>query len=232
VDLTPERGAILVAGPRARELLAALSDDPLDAASFPHLGVREITVAAIACRAIRSGFVGELAFELHHPRRRGPDLWRALMEAGASLGVLPHGLDALEVLRLEKGHLYIGQDTLPDDTPSKLGLEWAVDLGKEGFSGRQALERLGAGPVPRRLVGLRFERGGSELRGMPLQHGRRIVGRVTSAAVSPALGATIGLGWIRRGEDGGTPPVVRAGAIDAEVSPTPFYDPEGTRLDG
>jgi sarcosine oxidase subunit alpha len=232
VDLTSDRGAIVVAGPRARELLEALTDDDLDAESFPHLGVREITVAGIACGAIRTGFVGELAFELHHPRRRGPELWRALMEAGAPFEVLPHGLDALEVLRLEKGHLYIGQDSLPDDTPAKLGLGWAVDPRKERYAGRRALERLDAHPIGRRLVGLSFEDGGSELRGMPLHDGRRIAGRVTSAAASPALEATIGLGWVRAREDGSFPAALRAGSIGAEVTQTPFYDPTGERLHG
>jgi glycine cleavage system aminomethyltransferase T len=67
---------------------------------------------------------------------------------------------------------------------------------------------------------------------MPLHDGRRIAGRVTSAAVSPALGATIGLGWVRARGDGGFPSALRAGPIGAEVAPTPFYDRTGERLDG
>jgi glycine cleavage system aminomethyltransferase T len=135
-------------------------------------------------------------------------------------------------LRLEKGHPYLGQDTLPDDTPEKLGLSWAVDPSKERFVGRTALERLGAAPVGRRLVGLRFDGGGPELRGMPLHAAGRIAGRVTSAARSPEVGATIGLGWILRGDDGTFPGELRAGRIGAAVVPTPFYDPEGERLRG
>jgi sarcosine oxidase subunit alpha len=232
VDLTSERGAIVVAGPRARELLGRLTDDPIDRVAFPHLGVRELTVAGVACGAIRTGFVGEVAFELHHAFPRGPELWSALVAAGADLGLRPHGLDTLEILRLEKGHPFLGQDTLPDDTPDKLGLGWAVDTGKERFVGKLALERLGAAPVGRRLVGLRFDGGGSELRGMPLHAGGRIAGRVTSAARSPTVRATIGLGWIMRGDDGAFPDELRAGRIAATVTPTPFYDPAGERLDG
>ena len=230
IDLTSERGAIVVAGPRTRELLGRLSDDAIDRGTFPHLGVGELTIAGVACRAIRTGFVGELAFELHHPARRGPELWAALVEAGRDLGLRPHGLDALEVLRLEKGHLYLGQDTLPDDTPDKLGLSWAVDHTKKRFVGRLALERLGATPAGRKLVGLRFDGGGPELRGMPLHVRGGIAGRVTSAARSPAAGRTIGLGWILRGEDGTFPEELRAGRIVATVVSTPFYDPAGERL--
>jgi sarcosine oxidase subunit alpha len=232
VDLTAERGAVVVAGPLARELLGRLTDDPIGRGAFPHLGVRELTVAGVPCGAIRTGFVGELAFELHHPWRRGPDLWRALVEAGEDLGLRPHGLDALEILRLEKGHLYVGQDTLPDDTPAKLGLSWAVDLRKERFVGRRALDRLASIPPSRKLVGLRFDRGGAELRGTPLTDDGRIAGRVTSAARSPVLDATIGLGWVLARDDRSFPEELRAGRVGARVSPTPFYDPEGERLDG
>ena len=230
VDLTAERGAILLAGPRARELLSELTEDPIDRESFPHMGVRELTVAGVPCGAIRSGFVGEVGFELHHPRSRGPELWRSLMEAGAPYEVVPHGLDALEVLRLEKGHLYVGQDTLPDDTPAKLGLGWAVHPGKR-FAATRALERLAALAPERRLVGLEFERGDAELRGEPLRVGGRIVGRVTSAVRSPILDRSIGLGWIRSETNGEISDDLRAGRVGARVVPTPFYDPAGERLD-
>jgi len=229
VDLTAERGAILVAGPLARQLLAGLTDDPIDREAFPHMGMRELTVAGVPCGAIRAGFVGEVSFELHHRRSRGPEIWRALIEAGAPLDVVPHGLDALEILRLEKGHLYVGQDTLPDDTPAKLGLEWAVHHGKR-FAGARALERLSGLPLERKLVGLEFEGGGAELRGVPLKADGRIAGRVTSAARSPILDRSIGLGWIRSGPDGRFPDELRADRIGARVTPTPFYDPAGERL--
>jgi sarcosine oxidase subunit alpha len=231
VDLTAERGAVVVAGPLARELLEGLTDAPIDPEAFPPLGVRELTVAGVPCGAIRSGFVGEVSFELHHPRSRGPELWGAIVEAGAAFGLRPHGLDALEVLRLEKGHLYVGQDTLPDDTPAKLGLGWAVAAGKRSAATR-ALERLAAQPLGRKLVGLEFERGGAELRGVPLQAGGRILGRVTSAARSPVLERSIGLGWIRREPGGGFPDELRADGITAWVAPTPFLDPAGERLRG
>jgi sarcosine oxidase, subunit alpha len=228
VDLTADRGAIVLAGPRARELLGLLTTDPIHPDAFPHLAARELTVADVPCGAIRTGFVGELSYELHHPRSRGPELWRAIAEAGAPLGFRPHGLDVLEVLRLEKGHVYVGQDTLPDDTPQKLGLAWAIG-GTSAFAGRRAMERLGAIPPARKLVGLEFARGGSEHRGVPLRAGGTIVGRVTSAARSPVLDRAIGLGWIRRGE-AGFPDELVAGRVRARVVPTPFYDPAGGRV--
>jgi len=234
LDRTSELGAILVAGPRARDLLQGLTDEPIEPATLSYPGHREIVVAGIPCRAIRNGFVGELAFELHHPRSRGPELWDALLRAGEAFDVSAFGLDALEVLRLEKGHVYLGQDTLPDDTPDKLGLGWAVEMTKPWFVGRPSLERLARLPRTRRLAGLEFDHApadAAELRGVPLTVGDSIVGRVTSSASSPVLDRAIGLGWIRSGGEG-LQTELRAGSTVGRVVPTPFYDPEGARIRG
>ncbi|MDP9242493.1 MAG: FAD-dependent oxidoreductase, partial [Actinomycetota bacterium] len=227
VNQTAMLGAILLAGPRAREVLTTLTTDPVDREAFPYMALREITVAGSPCRALRVGFLGELGFELHHPRRRGPELWSALVDAGRDHGIRPHGLDALDVLRLEKGHIYLGQDTLPDDHPRKLGMEWAIDSGKERFVGKVALERMREFPVERKLVGLEFDR--PPQRGAPLLVSDRVVGRITSCAESAVLGKAIGLGWIRA-VDGEFPSELRAREATATVVPTPFYDPEGARL--
>jgi sarcosine oxidase subunit alpha len=237
LDRTAQWGAINVAGPHARDLLAGLTDDPIDAASLPYPGFADVTVAGVACRAVRTGFVGELAFELHHPRSRGPELWDALVREGARWELRPHGLDALELLRLEKGHVYLGQDTMPDDTPAKLGMSWAVAADKEWFVGKRALARLAELPILRRLVGLSFDDppvGAAELRGAPLLIDGAIAGRVTSAERSIALDAAIGLGWVRAADDVFPETLDVAGqtGIRARVVPTPFYDPEGARIRG
>lgn len=227
VNQTSMLGSINVAGPRSRELLQRLTDDPIDPTALPYPGHREIVVAGIPCRAIRVGFVGELSFELHHPRSRSVELWEALLAEGADLGIQPHGLDALEVLRLEKGHVYLGQDTLPDDHPLKLGLGWAVAMGKPHFLGRLALERMSAFPLERKLVGLSFE--GKPQRGAPLKLGDVVLGRITSCSYSIALDRWIGLAWMRA-VDGVFPETLRSGAVAADVVPTPFYDPKGERV--
>jgi sarcosine oxidase subunit alpha len=227
VPMTSALGAILVGGPAARTLLERLTEHPVDAVALPHMSHADVTVAGVPCRAIRTGFVGELAVELHHPRSRGPELWDALLAAGDDLGCRPFGLDALDVLRLEKGHLYLGQDTLPDDHPGKLGLGFAVAADKPAFVGKVALARMAERPLERTLVGLRFD--APPQRGAPLEADGRIVGRVTSCARSDAVGAHVGLGWLRA-VDGAFPRTTRAGDATATVSATPFYDPEGARL--
>jgi aminomethyltransferase len=100
------------------------------------------------------------------------------------------------------------------------------------FAASLALERLAETPPDRRLVGLAFDRGGADLRGVPLRSGGRIVGRVTSAGRSPTLGRSIGLGWIRRDPGGDVPGALRADHVTARVVPTPFLDPDGERLRG
>jgi sarcosine oxidase subunit alpha len=238
LDRTAQWGAINVAGPHARDLLDHLTDDPIDAATLRYPGHAGITVAGVPCRAIRTGFVGELAFELHHPRSRGPELWGALVREGAAWDLRPHGLDALELLRLEKGHVYLGQDTLPDDTPAKLRMSWAVAMDKEWFIGKRALERIAELPLARTSVGLTFDRppeNVAELRGAPLLVAGHVVGRITSAERSIVLDRPIGLGWIRASSQGEFPTaldVAGDGGVRARVVPTPFYDPAGERLRG
>ena len=136
-------------------------------------------------------------------------------------------IHAFHFLRLEKGHFFLAQDTLPDDHPTKLGLGWAVAMDKPAFIGKVALERMAAFPLERKLVGFRFD--ATPQRGAPVYASARIVGRVTSCAVSPALGYPIGLGWLRM-VDGAFPERVRAGDVMATVVPRPFYDPEGARI--
>ena len=227
LDQTAQLGAILVAGPKARAILERITDDDVSAETLPHMRHTDITVADVPCRALRVGFVGEVGFELHHNRSRGPELYDALLEAGRVEGAQPFGLGALDVLRLEKGHLYLGQDTLPDDHPVKLGLEWAVAMDKPGFVGKPALERMEALPLERMHVGLRID--GEPRRGVPLFAEGRVVGRVTSCARSETARGTIALGWVRA-VDGSFPTELVAGAAGATVVPTPFYDPEGARL--
>ena len=229
VNQTAAVGAINVAGPRARELLQRLTSDPVDNASLGYSRQREITVAGIRCRALRVGFVGEMSVELHHPRSQSPHLWDALLSAGAEFGLKPHGMDALRVLRLEKGHILIGQDTDFDTTPAKLGLDWAVKMDKPYFVGKMALERIAATRMVQRLAPIMFEGPVAPTEGAALSAGGEHAGYLTSARFSPALERGVALGWIRRiGEE--FPTAVQAEGIPGRVVSGPFYDPKGEKL--
>jgi glycine cleavage system aminomethyltransferase T len=221
LDRTMSLAAINVTGPLATTLLrrAGLVDPPR------FLGHRHAEIAAVPCHVMRLSFTGEAAFELHHPVDRSVELWRALMDLGADLGIRPHGLQALFGLRLEKGHVIVGMDTELDTTPRRLGMDWAVRMEKPRFIGRAALERTAKLDDHRRWMGFTMD-GTAPTEGSPIWADGEIVGNVTGSWTSPLLGKALILGWQRR-----TPFLDRV-EIDgrgAVVATTPFYDPEGHR---
>ncbi len=228
VDLTAGWGAINVAGPRSRELLQRLSADALDNDTFPYLHHREITVAGVGCRAVRVGFVGELSYELHHPSDRSVELWDALLDAGGDLDIRPHGLDALRLLRLEKGHIIVGQDTDFDATPGRLNMNWAVKLEKPWFVGKLGVQRANAHESLRRLVAVSFP-GHAPPEGAPLRSRGRDVGYISSSGWSPVLNCGISLGWVTR-TNGSFPTDLEADGTMGTVVDHAFYDPKGERL--
>jgi sarcosine oxidase subunit alpha len=229
VNHTGAFGAINVAGPKARELLQRLTTDAIDGKSLPYSRHREVTVAGVPCRALRVGFVGELSIELHHPRSQSVQLWDSLLEAGKDLDIKPHGLDALRLLRLEKGHILVGQDTDFDTTPAKLSLDWAVKLDKPYFVGKAALQRLASTTMSQRLAPILFEGSAAPTEGAALFTDGRPTGHLTSCRFSPALQRGVGLGWVRR-VDGEFPATVRAEGIAGTMIAGAFYDPAGEKL--
>jgi sarcosine oxidase subunit alpha len=221
LDRTMSLAAINVTGPLAKSLLgrAGLPDPPR------FLGHVHADVVGVPCHVMRLSFTGEAAFELHHPVDRSVELWRALMELGADLGIRPHGLQALFGLRLEKGHVIVGMDTELDTTPRRIGMDWAVRMEKPRFIGRAGLERTAKLPDRRRWMGFTMD-GLAPTEGAPIWSDGEIVGNVTGSWRSPLLGKALVLGWQRQ-----TPfrDRVEIDGREAVVSPTPFYDPEGHR---
>ena len=189
----------------------------------------------IPCLAVRVGFTGELSYELHHPASRSVELWNALLEAGADLGIAPHGLEALKLLRLEKGHIIISQDTDFDTTPHKVGMDWAVKMEKPYFVGRSSIERLAAIPPAKKLVTIRFEGTSAPDEGAQLMVGGDRVGHLSSSRYSPLLKCGVALGWVRL-QDGAPPPEVVAVSDNGARRDTgrivhgALYDPEGAKL--
>ena len=146
VNLTAAWGAINVAGPAcARPALRGSATSSFDGESFPYLRHRELTVAGVPCRAIRLGLRRRALVRAPPPvLRRASGSGTPCSRPANDLGIRPHGLEALRLLRLEKGHVIVGQDTDFDSTPAKLNMSWAVKLDKPTFVGRAALERLAA----------------------------------------------------------------------------------------
>ncbi|HEV8674225.1 MAG TPA: 2Fe-2S iron-sulfur cluster-binding protein [Methylomirabilota bacterium] len=234
VNVTGALGAVNVAGPRARELLAPLTDVDLAPAAFPYLGAREGRVAGVPGLWLRIGFVGELGYEIHFPADYGPYLWDALLEAGRPLGIRPFGVEAQRVLRLEKQHLIVTQDTDALTNPFDADLEWIVKLDKADFVGRDALRGARARGSRQRLVGFTLAGDGPlPGEGAAVVTDGRPIGRVTSAKWSPHLGRVIGMAWLpaELARDGASFDVRVDGTTrPATVVTRPFYDPAGARL--
>ncbi|MGF1626885.1 MAG: glycine cleavage T C-terminal barrel domain-containing protein, partial [Alphaproteobacteria bacterium] len=225
-----------IAGPKAREVLARLCTDvDLAAEAFPYMGVRTGTVAGVDCRLLRVGFVGELGYEIHAPASCGEALWDALMTAGADAGIRPFGVEAQRLLRLEKGHIIIGQDTDGLTNPVEAAMAWAISRNKPFFVGGRSIAMQEARGITRMLVGFELTDPAAPV---PEEchlviRGEEITGRVTSAVRSPSLGKVIGLAYVasdQAAEGSGFRIRVAGGQmIDARVVPIPFYDPENKR---
>ena len=236
VNLTGAHCAVNLAGPRSREVLGPLTDLDLAGSAFPYLAVRTGRVAGIAARLMRVGFVGEWGFEIHVAAEYGPALWEALMRSGEPHGIGPFGVEAQRLLRLEKAHLILGQDTDGLTTPLEVGLDWAVAMDKPFFVGQRSLKAIAAQPRRQQLVPFAMapdhpDENPKECH-LVIEAGE-IAGRVTSVYRSPHLGCTIGLAFVR-------PDMTEKGRrlsirlsngklVSAQVSEAPFYDPKGER---
>ena len=252
VDVTNVTGALSgvnIAGPRSRAVLARLTDEKLDADSFPYMAVRQANVAGIPCRLLRVGFVGELGYELHCPAHSGEALWDALMEAGRDHDIrAPFGVECQRLLRLEKGHIIVSQDTDGLTNPLEADMDWALAKKRPFFIGKRSID-IQRDNVQRKLVGFEIDaRKGDG--GIPREchlviRDGDITGRVTSCSYSPTLDKVIGLAYVApdQAEPGSTFQVrIDSGRIDGRrvritpdtlvdcrVVPLPFYDPENAR---
>ena len=236
-NATGSLAAINLAGPQAREVLRPLCDPDLDlgGAAFPYLGVRAGRVLGVPVRLLRVGFVGELGYEIHIPSYSAGLIWDRLLAAGRAHQIRPFGVEAQRVLRLEKGHVIIGQDTDGLTHPVEAGLEWAVRKDKPFFVGQRSLAILERKPPQRRLVGFITSsprEGRIEECHLIIDQGQ-IIGRVTSVSYSPTLQRVIGLAFIAPEHTApGTPFQIRlddGGLVPATVAEIPFYDPKNQR---
>jgi len=242
-SVTEQFAVATLAGPKARDLLAELSDGiDLGRDAFPFMSWRDGTVAGLPARVVRVSFTGELSYEINVAAGHGRALWRALMERGAAYGITPFGTEAMHVLRAEKGFIMVGQETDGTVTPLDLGMDWILSK-KKDYLGRRSLARSAmSDPERKRLVGLK-----TEDPALVLPEGAQIVpepsaglpapmiGHVTSSYWSPALDRSIALALVRggRSREPGTVYVPLDGKpVPAEICDPVFYDPEGERLHG
>jgi sarcosine oxidase subunit alpha len=240
--VTSSWGNVTVSGPRAWALLEAAGfDASLAPSTMKHMTLQEIDHAGTRMRVLRASFTGELGYEINMPALQTSAWLDRLRQLGQAFDVVPYGIEALMVMRTEKGYLHVGGDTDGTTLPGDIGMDRGVARKAANFVGRRSLLRPAAlDPHRMQLVGLvpvdrrtRLPVGAHAV--APPGPPGPIEGFVTSSHHSPNLGHPVALAMLQRGRArvGERITVHHVGtAIAAEVVATPFLDPQGERLHG
>ena len=219
-------------GPRAREILQAVTDDDVSNAAFPFLGVQRIDIGDASALAVRIGYVGELGYELCVPQEYAAGVYETLWEAGQPHGIANAGYRAIESARLEKGYLYWSSDISPDYNPYEAGLGFCVALSKGDFIGRSALLTTKSEGVTRKLCSFTVAGFAPCYGGEAIVYDGKVMGSTTSAGYGHTLGKTIAFGYLPIDATGGTGFTIEAfgKSYPATLGPRCLYDPKMERL--
>jgi aminomethyltransferase len=236
VPLGYRNAYLSIQGPNSRTLLERLTSADLSDVALKYFRWIWGTVASVPDTVIsRTGYSGELGYELFFPAEYAAHMWSSLFDAGADLGIKPCGLGALATLRMEKKYPLYGLDLNEEVTPYEAGLGWTVKLAKGDFIGRSVLEKKRAAGVRKQLVQLVFEDlAGEAAIGDTVLSGGRQVGRVTSVAKGYSVGRMLALAYVatEQAVEGSKLVLVDKASREHPVTlaVTPIYDPEKQRL--
>ncbi|MDQ3867671.1 MAG: aminomethyltransferase family protein, partial [Actinomycetota bacterium] len=216
-------------------LLARLTALDVSNEALRYLDAREATVAGVPALLLRIGFVGELGYELHVPSPYGEYLWETILDEGRDLGIRPFGLEPQRILRLEKMHILVGQDTDSESNALAASMPWIVKFEKDDFVGKASLAGVRERGFREQLVGFEM---GDGVGAVPAEGGQIVLdgrpgGRITSSRWSPELRRVIGMAWVpsELAREGAEFDVKMDGGVErARVRLRPFYDPDGGRL--
>ena len=226
--ITEDLPHVQLQGPGSRELLAGLVDEEVERLGYFRFLPHQVHVGRAPCWVSRTGYSGELGYEIFCEPDYAEEIWGTLTDAGAT----PYGLAAVETLRIESGLIFIGYDYFQHETdPFDMSLDKVVRLDGGDFQGKDALAATAKSP-PRRLVTLSLE--GSEVPeyGAAVTKDGEPAGTLTSPCESPTLGRVIGMAvletrFARKGET--VEVALGDGTVAATVDDFPVYDPEKRR---
>ena len=232
-NVTGGMGAVNVAGPKARETLAKLTERDLGNKRFGYMRCRQAEVAGVPSLMLRIGFVGETGWEIHFPAEYGEHVWDAIMEAGEEFDIRPFGVETQRVLRLEKKHVIVSVDTDATSNPIESDLAWVAKLDKDDFIGKAAISRAQDRALREKLVGFIMDEDVLPPDGCVIIADGQPAGRITSVRHSPVNERIIGLAWVSAGlaVAGRTIEMrVDGRQATAKIADEPFYDPAQARL--
>jgi len=231
---------LAIQGPNSRELIKRIAFTQPSATSADNLKWFGSTVARLYDRdgepfqLTRSGYTGELGYEIFCHSESALPIWDALVKEGADLGLVPMGLEALDTIRIEAGLMAAGAEFTTDVDAYEAGLGFAVDLQKPVFTGKDALQRNSESPR-RILKGLKFSGHEAPVHGDAVMQGRHQVGVITSATVSPMLDCAIAMARLSV-ENAEVGTALEVGKLEghgkrlyAHVCDIPFVDPTRSR---
>jgi aminomethyltransferase len=224
--ITEKLPHVQLQGARSRELLADLTDEEVENLGYFRFFPHQVHVGRVPCWVSRTGYSGELGYEIFTDPDYAEELWDTLTGAGAK----PYGLAAVETLRIESGLIFIGYDYFQHETdPFDMSLDKVIRLDRGDFHGKQALAETAKSP-PRRLVTLALEGDEVPEYGEAVTRDGGAAGTLTSPCESPTLGQVIGMAVLEtRFAKKGEQVEVGDGTATATVSDFPIYDPEKTR---
>jgi dimethylglycine dehydrogenase len=233
-DVTDEYGALIVAGPRSREVLAKITSADLSNEYFPWLTGREIVLAGVPLRALRINYVGELGWELHTPMAQIETVYDAVWASGEEFGIADFGSYAVNGLRMEKAYAGWGVELTNEITMIEAGLERFVKFDKGDFVGREALLRRNEEGIRTRLVYLEVAAGNADVRGgEPLFAGETVIGVTSSGGYGHTVEKSLAFAFVEPGfaSPGSTVEIeILAERHRATVLAEPIYDPKNLRL--
>jgi aminomethyltransferase len=223
-NVSAETALLALQGPRAEALVARLTETDVKSLRYYHF--THGTVAGVNALISRTGYTGEDGFELYVASFSAERLWRALMSEGAAEGIAPVGLGARDTLRLEMRYVLYGNDIDRTTNPIEAGLGWVVKPAKGEFIGREAIGRVRAAGVSRKLVGFEVADRAVARHGYRILKDGRQIGVVTSGSYGPSVDKSIGIGYVETAHAGIGSEIeieVRGVAHPARVAKTPFY---------
>jgi dimethylglycine dehydrogenase len=232
-DVTDGYGVLVLAGPRARDVLGRCTDADISNPAFRWLSSKEITVAGVALRALRVNYVGELGWELHTPMADMPQVFEALLHAGEKHGLMLFGTYAMNSLRMEKAYHAWGAELTNEVTLVSADMERFIDFGKD-FIGKPGTLRDKQNGPPSRLVYLSVAATDHDCYGNePVYHDDRIVGLTTGGAYGHAVNRSLAFAYVESAlAQPGTQfeVMMMDKRCPATVLPCAAWDPDNTHL--
>ena len=236
VNVTDARGVLVLAGPKAREVMAKVTEEKLDNASFPWLTGKEINISGLPTRALRINYVGELGWEIHPPIEHLEAIYDALWQAGEELGIADFGLYAVDSLRMEKAYRHWGGELTNEVTMIDSDMERFIKLDKDNFIGKEATIRQQQEERLFQLVYFEIEANDSDINGgEPIYIADKCIGITTSGDYGHFVKKSLGFGYVK--PDNSLPGTelyidLLGDRCRATVLKDPIYDPHNERLKG